>query len=97
MDFMEQESSQFIAMAVQLILIILGFLVVRRLLRSSGPLTHDEENPNSRVERGAPTPDEETIAEENLALNKQRVAQGEDTIALLRAIKENLEYRTPKN
>ena len=37
------------------------------------------------------------IAEKNLALNQQRVTQGEETIALLKAIKENLEYRTPKN
>ncbi len=34
---------------------------------------------------------------EILALNKQRVAQGDETIALLKSINENLAPRTTKN
>ena len=37
------------------------------------------------------------IAEENLALNKQRAAQGKETLELLKAINENLKHRNSKN
>lgn len=37
------------------------------------------------------------LAEETLALNKRLSEQGDETIALLQAIKDNLEHRSIKN
>lgn len=37
------------------------------------------------------------LAEENLAVNRKLVEQGDETIALLQAIRDNLEHRTLKN
>lgn len=37
------------------------------------------------------------LAEETLAINRKLVEQGDETIALLQAIKDNLEHRSIKN
>ena len=39
----------------------------------------------------------DVLSAEALAVNKRLVEQGEETIALLKAIKESLEHRTIKN
>lgn len=40
---------------------------------------------------------QQKMAEETLGLSREHVAQGEETVALLRAINENLSHRTIKN
>ena len=98
-----QEATQYIYMGLQLFLILIGFVVLRLLLKpciASGSQNDEDSAVSPRdgacTKAGTIEPTDGT-SEEVLELSRKSVAQGERIIALLEAMNENLSNRTHKN
>lgn len=84
-------SNELLSVLIVILLIAALMLFIRRItgMHKRG-LAYSQEPIDGMTRRIA-------LAEENLAVNRKLVEQGDETIALLKAIKDNLEHRSIKN